>query len=192
MQAYNVLNVQIFNRSRWLDSAQYEIIAKMDESKEKESINRPESPQRDAQRLYRERLQSLLADRFKLKVHFETQEMRVYALVAGKDGFKLERSTSAGSSSTEGRGQLEMSGVSMAGFATQLTSILSSMVIDETGESGKFDLDLKWTPDEYQGSELAAPSIFTAVNEQLGLKLESQKAPVEVVVIGHIEEPSPN
>ena len=192
MNAYGVLNAQIANEPSWVKSAQYEIIAKMDGPPERESRNGGVSQSGLEQDVYRQRLQSLLADRFQLRVHTEIKEMAVYALISDRGGPKLKQSTAAGSSSTGGRGRMEMSGASMTDVATQLTNILGRVVVDRTGAAGKYDLDLSWLPDEAVGSGLSGPSIFTAVREQLGLRLDPEKAPVKILVIDHIEKPSPN
>jgi uncharacterized protein (TIGR03435 family) len=151
-------------------------------------------------------VQQLLAERFKLAVHWEQKEMPVYALVVektspglhpAKDPYKGNRSSNNGTVTDEG--------VTISDLAQQMTSILNRelgrIVIDKTGLQGKYDLALAWSPDNHSAnfnnvsSDNASPlgpSIFTAVKEQLGLKLESTKAPVEVLVIDHIEAPSEN
>ena len=147
----------------------------------------------------RRMLQSLLADRFQLKFHRETKERPVYALVAAKNGPKLkesapdkEFSTSVGGNRTV---QLTMSKATMEQFAVQLSnSGLDRPVLDKTRLAGHYDITLNWIP-EYAGP--AAPdsngvNVFSAVQEQLGLRLEPQKAPVEILVIDHAEKPSEN
>jgi len=109
----------------------------------------------------------------------------------------------------QGGGNLVVNGIEIREFANVLSRQLGRIVIDKTGLGGKYEFTLKWTPDERQGQMFkgagdggaprdtapppeAGPSIFTALQDQLGLKLESQKAPVDVLVIEHIERPSAN
>jgi bla regulator protein BlaR1 len=150
--------------------------------------------------------QSLLADRFKLKVHFETREMPVYALEAAKSGAKLNPAKNEESSriSTLGNQQgNEMTAVGVTLEQFVLSPLLTGSaggrpVVNQTGLKGAFDFALKWTPDQLTASAAAkelgadAPSFFTAIREQLGLLLVPSKAPVEVIVIDHIEPPSAN
>lgn len=102
----------------------------------------------------------------------------------------------------QGPGQMMGARVTMKDFASTLSTVLKRTVIDKTGLNGTYDIGLKWTPDEPPASLPSdaqatpqaepGPSIFTAISEQLGLRLESQKGPVEVIVIDHAEKPSPN
>jgi uncharacterized protein (TIGR03435 family) len=149
-------------------------------------------------------MQRLLADKFKLAVHNETRELPVYALVLAKGGMKFQaaKDPNSGVRSSGRTGQLKGQGVTMADLAKALTRTLQTelgrVVIDQTNLTGKYDLTLKWTPS--MGSppmlngqpDTSAPDIFTAVQEQLGLKLESTKAPVPVLVVDHAELPSEN
>jgi bla regulator protein blaR1 len=141
-------------------------------------------------------LQSLLEDRFKLKVHRETREVTEYALVlARKDGSlgpQMRRSSincTADITRCETRslpGQLTSTNMTAAGLASYLASVaVQTVVIDRTGLSGMFALTLEWTPD---GSD--KPMLFTAIQDQLGLKLEPERAPADVVVVDHIERPA--
>jgi uncharacterized protein (TIGR03435 family) len=147
----------------------------------------------------RRMLQSLLTERFQLKLHRETQERPVYALVVAKNGPKLkesapdkEPSTSVGGGRTS---HLTMTRATMEQFAVQLsTSGLDRPVVDKTGLAGHYDITLNWIP-EFAGPP--APNsdgvnVFTAVQEQLRLKLETEKAPIEILVIDHAEKPSEN
>jgi uncharacterized protein (TIGR03435 family) len=150
-------------------------------------------------------LQALLADRFKLSVHRGTKEVPVYALVVGKNGAKLHEADAASTDGSSGirasiLGHLTGKKASMADLAASLTSIFGRPVLDQTGIKGLFDLQLNWTPDDSQPKlpegapppETSGPSIFTAVQEQLGLKLESTKGNTDVIVIDSIEKPSGN
>lgn len=159
-------------------------------------------------------VQSLLADRFKLRVIRQSRESTILALVTAKDGPKLTRSATPDFHSADirgRRGQLIAKGLSLA----QLADILSWMpevgvrkVVDEAGIVGTFDLSLRWAFDQAQSATspvntgvppdtaalpyVSGPSIFHAVQEQLGLKLDAMKGPVEFLVIDHIEKPSGN
>ena len=154
---------------------------------------------------FQQMVQQLLADRFKLAVHTETRELPVYALTIAKNGPRLQPANDphAGTSFSSGRaGQLTAKGTSAEQFAQKLTRSLSDelgrIVIDKTGLTGRYDLTLRWTPDIGPAPMLngqpdtSAPSIFTAIQEQLGLKLEPAKGPVPVLVIDHAEMPSEN
>lgn len=180
----------------WLrqDIDQFEIQAKIEDSEF--AVMQKMTP---AQRLERVALmeQSLLAERFRLKVHFETREMPVYALVVAKSGAKLNPARNESSRlSTLGNEQ----GSEMIAAAVTLEQfVLSPLVtgaaggrpvVDQTGLKGAFDFTLKWTPEQSVGAD--APSFFTAIREQLGLLLVPSKASVEVIVIDHIEQPSAN
>jgi uncharacterized protein (TIGR03435 family) len=198
-QAYGVRDFQIVGGPPWLGSERYDITAK------------PESSATDDQ--VKVMIQALLADRFKLIFHRETKELPTYALVVAKGGPKLKESEVAGGSGQGrggqmrmmGRGHFDAQGVPISNLATQLSNALGRSVIDKTGLHGNYDYKLEWTPDEAQGGpmkgpggESAAPadnpgaSIFTALQDQLGLKLESTKGPVEILVIEKAEKASEN
>jgi bla regulator protein blaR1 len=147
----------------------------------------------------RRMLQTLLADRFQLKVHRETKEGLVYALVVAKNGPKLkesapdeEFSVTAGGDRTA---QITMANVTMERLAIQLADDgLNRPVLDKTGLTGHYDLKLNWIP-EFDGPPPTGSDgvdIFTALQEQLGLKLEAQRGQVETLVIDHVEKPSEN
>jgi uncharacterized protein (TIGR03435 family) len=140
--------------------------------------------------------QTLLAERCGLKVHREQRELSVYVLVPAKSGPKLKESP------PEARDALRMSGNqtlritttkgSMKRLADQLSVKLDRPVVDETGLAGNYDYTLEWKPDGAVAEDSSAPSIFAAVEEQLGLKLEPKKASVETMVIDHVTKPSEN
>jgi uncharacterized protein (TIGR03435 family) len=179
-------------------------------------------------------LQSMLFDRFQLKVHYETKELPVFALVVAKGGPKFHASApdppadiaksatppAPGDPPSPSRKQGTWShsdnkGAELNAFDTPVDSLARMLayqsetegrpVVDQTGLTGNFDYSLKWTPDRMSASAKAGdtatslsdtgasgPSLFTALQDQLGLKLESQKAPVEILVIDHVEPPSAN
>jgi uncharacterized protein (TIGR03435 family) len=153
-------------------------------------------------------IQKLLATRFKLAFHHEQRELAVYAIVIGKDGPRLTTTDRKPSDSTNfsytNRVVLTVRNATMADFADGMqASFMDRPVVDQTGLADRYDFLLKWTPDESRsglGEKLpptaddpnAPPGLYTAIQEQLGLKLVSTKAPVDVLVIDHIEMPSEN
>jgi uncharacterized protein (TIGR03435 family) len=161
-----------------------------------------------------DKLKSLLADRFHLRVHKETREIPVYALLIAKGGAKLPPareecfdpkagipppSPAARPCGGFNRGSNQLLGAAdtTANLAQVLAKALGRSVIDKTGLTGTFDVTLKWTPDELLQSGAGpanneAGSIFTALQEQLGLRLESQRGPVSVLVIDSVDRATPN
>jgi uncharacterized protein (TIGR03435 family) len=138
-------------------------------------------------------LQSLLEERFKLAVHRETKELPIYALVAAKGAPKfrpvLDDGT-AGAIDSGGGHQIRAHHISMELLAAALQGYIGDKVVDATGLTGLYDLNLDFNVDE--GKPFEGPTIFEAVQRQLGLKLDERKGPVEVVVIDHVEKPSAN
>jgi len=156
-------------------------------------------------------LQSLLADRFKLKVHGETRELQRYALVLAKKdtslGPQLRRSQIdctidfTKCSVQAGSGTFTSGSTPIGSLVNYLASaVVQTVVVDRTGLEGRYDIALEWTPDRAslpaKGNAAPAPSdkpsIFAALQEQLGLKLEPERGPVDVVVVDHIERPTEN
>ena len=198
MEAYGVRAFQVSGGPGWSSTERWDIQAKPDGVQ-----GRLSSAQHGVM------VRALLEDRFQLKVHRETKEMPVYALVIGKNGVKL--TANADPSTHGGRaapGAWNLKNVTAADLAAQLSRQLSRTVIDRTGLSDRYDVKLEWTPERGEGGPEAlglppalntapppastGPSIFTALQEQLGLKLESTKGPVEIVVIDRAEKPSAN
>jgi uncharacterized protein (TIGR03435 family) len=152
-------------------------------------------------------LQKLLAERFGLKFHTEQREMNVYVLTVAKGGSKLKLADPASEQNNGCRslGVCFFDKEPLAAFARFMGFVVVDRpVVDKTGLEGEFDFSLKWTPDETQFAGMgvhvpppvdnpnAPPGLFTAIQEQLGLKLEAQKIPSEVLVIDHVERPSEN
>jgi uncharacterized protein (TIGR03435 family) len=142
-------------------------------------------------------LQALLADRFQLKIHREAKDMPAYELVIAKNGHKLKDATTDPDAHTlwnSGRAAEHYSGkkVSMTDLVFLLRTQSRRPVIDKTGLTGKYDFELEWSAGDPPPPDAPGPSIFTAVQEQLGLKLESVKASFPTVVIDHAERPSEN
>jgi uncharacterized protein (TIGR03435 family) len=185
--AYEVRDDQISGPD-WLDSERFDISAKA------------AGPAKDEQLMAM--LQTFLAERFGLALHKETREMKGYGLVVSKSGSKLKTAVDDGNSQTHNNnGRLTAQHVSMAQLANVLSRGTGLRVVDMTGLQGVFDFTLEWdrsastlsaNADEHPPSD-AGPSIFTALQEQLGLKLEARKLPVEILVIDHVErKPSEN
>lgn len=145
-------------------------------------------------------LQKILIDRFGLNSHFETKELSVYALTVAKTGARLTEIQPAvgpngmteGGGRQRGRGRYQSMGQPMRPFINELTEQLKTPVVDRTGLTGFYNYSLRWTPDDGTPAEDDAPGLFKALQEQLGLKLERVKAPVQVLVIDHLERPSSN
>ena len=146
---------------------------------------------------------SLMEDRFKLKAHAETRELPIYALVVAKGGVKMTPTKEADAKNENYRGwgfnskgavvTADFKGCEVQMLADELTQQLSRTVVDRTGLTGKYDFKLDWTSEEAtDAAALTVPGLFTAIQQQLGLKLDAQKGPVEGLVVDHVEEPSAN
>lgn len=138
--------------------------------------------------------QSLLADRFRLAVHREPRQITGYALVLVKTGSKMAAAKPDANDSDykSGSNTLKATNVTMESFARSLSRIreISKIVVDRTGLTGGFNFGMEWSPAQVESDD--HPGIFTALQEQLGLKLESAKVPVQAVVIDRAEKPSEN
>ncbi|MFC5862519.1 TIGR03435 family protein [Acidicapsa dinghuensis] len=212
--AYNVkASNGIEGEPKWATSEKFDIQAKIDDT-EAEAMQKLQPAQRLDQ--YRLMMQSLLTDRFGLTTSTRTKMLPVYALVVAKNGPKLEvvEHGKAHMPSLWGgsRGELHASSVSMGMFADWLSGnvdVGGRPIIDQTGLKDSYDFTLKWTRNESGANAMAGlgtshpvtsvvpteqggPSLYTALQEQLGLKLESRKGPVEVLVIDQLKRPTPN
>jgi uncharacterized protein (TIGR03435 family) len=188
--AYNVPETLILGGPKWIDDERYDIEAK--------------APGLAGGHEMMIMLQSLLAERFNLVFHRETRPMSGYALVVAKSGLKAPPSAPDGSSRTNSRrGGIDAQGCTMADLALKLSEAVHLPVADFTTAEGRFDFKLQWNPDDGQarppsGDKPAStpvdsgPSIFAALQEQLGLRLESRKVPTEVLVIDRADKPSEN
>ncbi len=183
--AYGVMGFQVSGGPSWIDSETFDVVGKAENDAGSEELWKMVQP--------------LLADRFKLRFHKEMKEGPVYDLVIAKSGLKLHKS--AGDAQYQGmmgrsgrRGeQYTAQQMTMPNLAAILSSSVMRPVIDKTGLEGGYDLKLEWTPENSVTAGAAEPpSIFTAVQEQLGLRLESTKGPVEMLVIESAEKPSDN
>jgi uncharacterized protein (TIGR03435 family) len=136
-------------------------------------------------------VQTLLAQRFKLAIHREQKEMAVYALVVGKNGPKLkEGKPGSGGMIRLGAGMLVAPSTTVALFASNLTYQADRPIIDMTGLMGTYDFDFRWTPDAPAGAlaDPSGPTLLTAIQEQLGLRLDARKMPIEVLIVDHAEK----
>jgi uncharacterized protein (TIGR03435 family) len=223
--AYQLQNFQLVDVPNWAESNRYDIVAKA-------PSELPFGPPGSGPGPLQFMMQALLAERFNLKAHRETQEMAIYALVMaradGRPGPNLRPAAADCAALAAARrgggpppaafapgermqcgmrmgpGQLSAGSMSMTQFANSLAPQVSRVVLDRTGLTGNFDFEMTWTPDRMpQGNpppgapELPpvdpnGPSIFTALQEQLGLKLDSTRGPVEVLVIDSVSQPTPD
>jgi bla regulator protein blaR1 len=195
-QAYGIKDFQITGGPGWIGSDPFDITAKAEVS----TTNYEQ---------IKLMLQLLLAERFRLAMRHDTREMAVYALLVNKNGPKFKEATQSGPGMTIlRRGRLIAKSTDMPTLADDLSNFLGRVVVDHTALSGSYDVKLEWQPDENQVAMFQSmgvpegfgapppdghlPSIFAALQEQLGLKLESQKGPVEMFTIEGVERPSEN
>jgi uncharacterized protein (TIGR03435 family) len=195
--AYRVHAAQITGAPEWVESAKYDITAQ------------PQAEGTPNERQLRALVQTLLEDRFRLTVTRGTKELPVYVLAVGKAGHKLAPNDRSPNGLPtlffKGFGMLPALNASMADLANMMQAVvLDRPVVDRTELAGRFDFTLNWTPDDSQFRTLGGrppgaatdpngpPGLFTAIQEQLGLRLESTRAPVEVLVIDRVERPSDN
>jgi uncharacterized protein (TIGR03435 family) len=193
--AYGVQSKQVIGAPPWAAMEKFDIEGK------------PEGEGTPSDKQWKGMLQKLMADRFKLSFHREKRELPVYALSVGKNGPKLTKSgldpNGLPGLFFRGLGDLHAANATMADFTQLLQSaVLDRPVVDQTGIEGRYDFDLKWTPDDSQfqsfgvrippPGENAPPPLYTAIQEQIGLKLDATKAPADVLVIDHVEQPSEN
>lgn len=179
--AYEIPEEQIIGGPKWISETRYDINA------------------RGSGGHTEDMLKTLLADRFQLVLHQQTETRSGYALTVAKSGIRAAVTAEGTRSTTNtSRTRMEAKASSTFHLAQKLAAILGQPVVDETQETRSFDFVLQWVPDEVMskppvGSDAAnGPSLFTAVQEQLGLKLEARKVPVEVLVVDRAELPSEN
>ena len=176
--AYSVRTFQVSGGAGWISSAHYDITAK--------AAGAPQFAQ------FPLMLQTLLDGRFKLRLHRETRELPVLQLMAAKGGARLHAVESAGLGVGGGRGRLNGHGADMATLAQVLSGQLGRVVEDRTGLTGFYEFTLTWTPDEAESAAETGTSLFAALQDQLGLRLQAGKGPVEMLVIDHAEKPDEN
>jgi uncharacterized protein (TIGR03435 family) len=194
--AYGVHVGQISGAPAWVESDNFDITGK------------PEGGGQPNPNQFKTMLQKLLADRFQLTVHRDKKQLTVYALTVGKNGPKLTRSEAASPipNLIFRAGNWPVQNATMEEFAGVMQAHLDRPVVDQTGLKGRFDFQLQWTPDETPSASPGGPGeppkpperadslpdLFTAIQQQLGLKLESTKAQVDILVIDKVEKPSEN
>jgi uncharacterized protein (TIGR03435 family) len=182
VEAWNVKYYQVTGGPKWAASAHFDINVRATDG----------SPLTNESR--RPLIQSLLSDRFQLKVHRETKEIPVYALMVAKSGQKLKEPDM---NSREGYTTVGPAGVhivqshaTMQRLAEQLSNTAGRPVLDKTDLAGMFAYKLDFNPNSTPDSDI--PSMPTALQDQLGLRLEPQKAPIEILIIDSAEKPSEN
>jgi uncharacterized protein (TIGR03435 family) len=190
--AWQMRLYQISGGPPWVDSERFDIIAKAGHEVESDQMM--------------QMVQTLLEDRFRLVARRETRTMPVYALVAAKNGLKLQSGPCDVAGASCGPVRIFVNGMegqtSMPLFTWMLSDFLGRQVVDDTKFAGNFAVHLKWTPDgstpgNRSGDLLPAtpgsdPSFFTALEEQLGLRLEPRRGPVETLTVEHAEKPTGN
>jgi uncharacterized protein (TIGR03435 family) len=184
--AWHVRDIQVLGGPAWMDSQAYYIAAKGDPSATDDQC--------------RAMLQTLLEERFALVLHHDLRDLPVYALVLVPNGPKFHESeVGVPPNIATAKGSLSVQKVSMANVARVLSSTLDRPVLDKTGLGGRYTFRLEWDADENQptaAGDVHIPnlntSLFRAIETQLGLRLEVQKGPVDVMVIDHADRPSPN
>src|SRR5262245_2543472 len=209
MQAYRVQDFQVSGGPNWIEGDRFDVEARAEPGTVPTAAGPPDPGRPDTMALM---IQSLLEERFQLKLHRDTKELPVYTLSVGNDGSKLQvtvegrpgpgglSSGSAQTRPTDSGIQMNGSGISVAMFASMLSLQLRRTVIDKTNLPGMFDFSLTWSrlanplailspggPELPPPADPSGPSIFTAIQEQLGLKLEAAKGPVEVLVIDSVQ-----
>jgi uncharacterized protein (TIGR03435 family) len=182
-QAFGIKEFQISGAPAWIASDKFDVIATYGTSRDL------------TDKELRPYLQSLLTDRFHLTFHRETKEVQIYSLTVVKTGARLTTHTGEGGSSTSisngpAQSSLNSTNISMAALADLLGGRVDRIVVDHTDLPGSYDIKLEWA--QNPSAESAVPSLFTALQEQLGLKLEATKGPVEIIAIDTIEKPSQN
>lgn len=192
-EAYGIRKDLIFGVPGQIDSAHFDVTAKIVEP-DAAAIKKLTGRQRGSMML------PVLTERFQLKAHIETRILPIFELVVMPSGPKFKHSANQMSNSTgtsingTDRGvQLTAQNISMGSLASSLEGQVHRPVIDKTGLAGNYDVAMKWASDRVPSSETnSGPSLFTALQEQLGLKLKPSKGPVDTLVVDHVEMPSEN
>lgn len=175
----------------WTHTETYDFEATMDEPTAAAFDKVPHDQQGDVFQLM---LQKVLADRFKLKIHNEMREQPIYRLVVSKGGAKLKPAAHPGEHGTLRwqPGKLQLINGEIDTMLYALSDALGRDVVNKTGLTAHYDIDLTWTPDEAQALPNAGPTLLTAVEDELGLKLEAARGPVKTYVVDHVERPEAN
>jgi uncharacterized protein (TIGR03435 family) len=190
--AYDVRSFQIEGGPKWADAIRYDVNA----TPGTRPPGTPGPP--PGWTNIRFKVQALLKDRFQLKLHRETRIVPVHSLVVAKGGIKPEGLVATGSPRkgiNAGQGSMLGEAASMADLSYKLSRLLQRPVVNNTGLEGNYDFKLQWTPDPGSSAPVESPvgpSLFSALQQQLGLRLEATKGPVDVLVIDHVDRPSEN
>jgi uncharacterized protein (TIGR03435 family) len=207
--AFDVQDFQLSGLPGWAGTERFDVTATIDYTggavppPDPRSMSGDELKTRDGQ--VRERVRSLLADRFGMSFHRESREQSMYVLEVAKSGHKMKVISEPGERQgfSANTGHIQAFAGQMEQFAKILSSTVGKPVTNRTGLTEKYDFLLEWTPDAAVNAEKAGadappsaggtgPSIFTALSEQLGLRLDSVKGPVDTIVIDHIDRPTAN
>ena len=172
LDAYSLKDYALTGPS-WLDDVRFDVVAKVPDK----------APSKQIPLM----MQSMLAERFGLKGHREPKMISGYALIAGKKPPVLQESQGGGSNTNTNNGKLTGTHVSMEKLADILSRLIRQPVQNQTGLAGVMDIQLEWTPEQADPTAEGAGSIFTALQEQVGLKLQAQKITIDVLVVDHIE-----
>ncbi len=185
LNAYNLKEAQLVDLPPWGESERFDINAKVLDP-DMTVLNDLSEQQRGSM------LQAMLADRFGLKSHMGTAILPVYELVLLKGGPRFKPAQNTGRTVKVHNTELTATGVPLATLVDELSSELGRVVVDKTGLTGNFDITLKWSKDDAAATDTSPPTLLTALQEQLGLKLVPSKAPIPTFVIDHVEMPSEN
>jgi uncharacterized protein (TIGR03435 family) len=193
--AYEVADTQVKGGPNWVDDSTYDLVAKL--GREVAPLPKDLPVQNPAHLA----LQNLLADRFQLRIHRESKEVPGYALAVAKNGPKMKESQQAGncgtsSNSDGGPHKFVATCVDMADFARTVGRLLKMPVTDETNLKRRYDFEFEWSPVDMRGNASAdsqsAPTLFTILSSQLGLKLESRKESIDILVVDSAQRPTEN
>ena len=200
-RSYDLKDFQLVGLPRWADSAKYDIVAKDADTTDPSTLSPDQQDRYFEEQL--QRLQSLLADRFGFRFHIGRKSVPVLLLVQTKGGAKLDP-PKAGEMHrlySQGPGQLACYSTSMDELASELSEFLpDQIVLNRTNLTGRYDFVLRWTPDDLKAgatgdassAEATFPTLYTALQEQIGLRVESQRAPVDVLMVDGINRPTPD
>jgi uncharacterized protein (TIGR03435 family) len=187
--AYTLQLYQIVDAPSWTESERFDITAVSNRDLQDETSWKPDGQFALVQLM----MQSLLADRFRFRAHFEERQSQVYALVRDESreatALTPARPCGADCRMQIGSGTLRAPNVELPLFAELLSQLTGRLVTDATGLTGTFEINLRWKP-ESQEAASDAPSIFTALREQLGLRLDARRGPVRVLVIDSVDRPT--
>jgi uncharacterized protein (TIGR03435 family) len=195
INAYNLKKAQLFGLPKWANAARFDIRAKIIDP-DKAALKAMTEDQERAM------MEPILTDRFQLKFHHEMKLLSVYELVVAKGGARIKETAAIGDKKVDGMSSGSMSinnrdmiavGIPMSSLASSLSGTTQRIVVDKTGMAGKYDFHLTWSADDggpQNPDSTAPPSLFTALQEQLGLKLEPSKAQVETFVVDSVTMPA--